>query len=546
MEGFDKETKSVGALEQLRDRIFELKKESLDPYFTEYLANLQERVIKEKHTVDLLYDELERKYKFYLERLEKQAKEAAEESAEALEAEAVTPDTPKEANVQASMQQGITIPERAVYTVDAPARAAVKNKKDSEFTIGIVAFSAVGVFFLLAAFVMLGEYFMNSVAKGIAMYTAPLIICIFSECLVRRRSEKFSLVLTILGVSGLNVATMVNVDSLLHMNLPVAGIVTVIITIFAMLYDKLRRRGAWGMNGISAGAYYGFAVTAFKLGVAESETVLAQLVVMSILLVLTRLLARDKAIYPLDAIVTTLYVIFLFSEVGTVYGYILLGVLLLSALFIRFWHLYYQCLITLATMIFVALLLESEIVLTLIVAIVWLFMLLFNHVGMIRGKSMGAYNCFALVLQTLCFLYLPLADFEMYKILYFILAFLGGGFIYFMFQEKYYLPEKGKGLVLSLFLSYMVLVTDFTYPIATSILLLIIGLVCIGCGFAFVDKKVRIYGLVQALCVCVKITLFDFAEGEPLQRMILFFAAGVVALMISGIYILLEKKYMKD
>ncbi len=542
MEGFEMEKKSGGALEQLRDRIYELKKESLDPCFTEYLADLQDRVIKEKHTVDLLYEELNRKYKFYLERMEKQAQTSGEERAEGESVPVISADT--ERTVQASEQTSAL--ERPVYNVDAPMQAAVTSKSDREFTVGIVAFSVVGVFFLLAAFVMLGEYFMNSIAKGIAMYVVPLLICFFSEALIRRRSEKLSLVMTILGILGIHVATMVNMDSMLNINLLVAGIITVVTTLLALGYDKLQRRKQWKMNGISAGAYYGFAVMCFNLGVLESGTILAELITMSILLLLTRLLVRSRAMYPLDSIITALGVFFLLSETGTVYGYAMLGVLLLSGLLIRFWHMYYQCLLTLATLLFVMLTLESEIVLTLIVAIVWLFMLLFNHVGFIRGKNIAAYNYFVVVLQAICYLYLPLADYEEYKILYFILAFLGGGFIYFMLQKKYRLPEKGKGLILSMFLSYMVLVSDFTYPVTTSILLLIIGLASIGCGFAFIDKKIRIYGLVLALMVCVKITLFDFAGGEPLQRMILFFAAGVVALLISGIYILLEKKYMKD
>ena len=538
MEGFDKENVGGGALEKLRDRIYELKQESLDPYFTEYLANLQERVIKEKHTVDLLYDELNLKYKFYLERMEKQAAASAQEAETEMGS---TSEVPVE---EAPVQE--PVPEKVVYTVDVPMQAAVKTKKDREFTFGIVAFSVAGIFFLLAALVMLGEYFMNSFAKGLCLYAAALAICIVSEAVVRRRSNKLSLVLSTLGILGIHASTYVNTYSMMNINQIVAVIIMVLTTVLALGYDKLRRKKDWKMNGISAATYYGFVALCFDFYVFNGETVLAELIALSVLLILTRLLARDKAMYPLDAVVTGLCASFLLSETGTVYGYVMLVVLLLSTLFVRFWHLYYQYLTTMVVVVFVIATLESEIVLTLIIAIVWLFMLLFNHVGFIRGRTIAAYNYFALIAQVVCYLYLPLADYEEYRILYFILAFLGGGFIYFMFQQKYYLPEKGKGLVLSMFLSYMVLVTDFTYPITTSILLLLIGLISIGCGFALVDKKIRIYGLVVALLVCVKITLFDFAGGEPVQRMILFFAAGIVALMISGIYILLEKKYMKD
>ncbi len=45
--------------------------------------------------------------------------------------------------------------------------------------------------------------------------------------------------------------------------------------------------------------------------------------------------------------------------------------------------------------------------------------------------------------------------------------------------------------------------------------------------------------------MCFKITLFDF-RVQSLQRIILFLAAGVVALGISGVYALMDKKYNRD
>ena len=534
MEGFEKESNGTGCLETLRDRIYELKGESQDHFFTEYLVNLQERVIAEKHTVDLLYDELERKYKFYLERMEK---------ANQPEETAVTEE--HEGHPQVSEPVSIPLPE-GVQSTYMHGQAAVKNKKDSEFTIGIVVFSIVGVFFLLASFAMLGEYFMNSFAKGMCLYAIALVVCIFSEAVVRRRSNKLSQVLTILGIAGVHVATYVNTFSMYNMNQIVAGVILVVMTILAIGYDKLIRKSEWVFNKVSAGAYYSFAIAAFIFYVSGGVNTWVQLAAMSILVLLTKLLAHNKALYPLDSVIAAIAAIFALAEGGTVYGYLMLGVLIISILLVRFWHMYYQCLITIITALFLAISIESEIVLTLIVAILWLFMLLFNHVRFLQGKNIGEYNYLVLVLQAICYLSLLIEDFTEYKILYFILAFLGGGFIYFMCQERYRLPEKARGLVLAIFLSYMVLVTDFTYPITASILLMLIGCISIGCGFAFADKKIRIYGLVLALFVCFKITLSDFAGGEELQRMILFFAAGVVALLISGIYIILEKKYIKD
>ena len=59
-------------------------------------------------------------------------------------------------------------------------------------------------------------------------------------------------------------------------------------------------------------------------------------------------------------------------------------------------------------------------------------------------------------------------------------------------------------------------------------------------------KSVRIYGLVLSLLVCGKIVLYDFMGAPTLQRTILLFSVGVMALVISGIYIILEKKNALD
>ena len=98
-------------------------------------------------------------------------------------------------------------------------------------------------------------------------------------------------------------------------------------------------------------------------------------------------------------------------------------------------------------------------------------------------------------------------------------------------------------MIIVAFLTYMVLIGRFTYDITSSIVLLLLGLGSIGSGFWLVDKKLRVYGLLLSMLVCFKITLFDFRGEDMLQKMLLFLAAGIVSLVISGIYIVLDKKY---
>jgi len=47
---------------------------------------------------------------------------------------------------------------------------------------------------------------------------------------------------------------------------------------------------------------------------------------------------------------------------------------------------------------------------------------------------------------------------------------------------------------------------------------------------------------VLSLCTCGKIALYDYWGAPILQKTILFFVVGVIALVIAGIYIILEKK----
>ena len=130
-------------------------------------------------------------------------------------------------------------------------------------------------------------------------------------------------------------------------------------------------------------------------------------------------------------------------------------------------------------------------------------------------------------------------------VIYVILTVLGLGIILFTFQPRFHMAVSWRGLAISGFLTYMVLVTRFDFRITSSILMMVVGLVSIVMGFQQEDKKLRVYGLILCLLTCFKITLYDF-RAQDLQRIILFLAAGVVALIIAGIYAFMEKKYSKS
>ena len=83
-------------------------------------------------------------------------------------------------------------------------------------------------------------------------------------------------------------------------------------------------------------------------------------------------------------------------------------------------------------------------------------------------------------------------------------------------------------------------------PVPASVyglVIMLIALVSVTAGFVKKDKPVRIYGLVLSLCTCGKIALYDYWGAAILQKTILFFVVGVIALVFAGIYSILEKKW---
>ena len=75
--------------------------------------------------------------------------------------------------------------------------------------------------------------------------------------------------------------------------------------------------------------------------------------------------------------------------------------------------------------------------------------------------------------------------------------------------------------------------------------LMVSALGCVGIGFKQSDKAARVSGLVVAIFVCIKLVLYDFARVQTIHKMIVFLVVGILALVISFLYILLEKNAEK-
>jgi membrane protein len=169
--------------------------------------------------------------------------------------------------------------------------------------------------------------------------------------------------------------------------------------------------------------------------------------------------------------------------------------------------------------------------------ILFVSILLFNNVNCMRDKGILVFNVFVLIGQVGALIGLADPVYRNSYITYLCMFVFVLAYLVLTLQEF-----KHRELILVIFLTYMALIVKTNIPVINSILIMLIALVSVTAGFVKKDKPVRIYGLVLSLCTCGKIALYDYWGAPILQKTILFFVVGVIALVIAGIYIILEKK----
>lgn len=277
---------------------------------------------------------------------------------------------------------------------------------------------------------------------------------------------------------------------------------------------------------------------------AENEWV--HIICLMVLLAIAKLLSLRSCpqVRIVDAVLTTVNCIALlcYADKAGLPMYVLLAGVVLSIPFISRWQTYFEVLLVFTLGFFSAVQLVPMLQLPVFVGLLFVGTLLFNNVKRFRGKHILVYNGLALAADVVCFLKLSSPAYRNAYLTYMAMLLLGIATIVLTFQKKYQMDFKGRNLILAIFVTYMALIVKTNLPVVNSILLMLIALVCVGIGFAVKEKAIRIYGLVLSLTVCGKIVLYDYVGAQTLQKTILFFVVGVIALIISGIYIILEKK----
>lgn len=333
------------------------------------------------------------------------------------------------------------------------------------------------------------------------------------------------------GVSDLHVA--------LYVHLLAEVLILAVCGVIFLLWDKADGR-KW------AQVYY-IAAVVLLMSLMSAYPLERILSVLSVLL-LGKILAGQKEMQVLDCIAvmwTGLMGLWL-SDYW--YCWLFAGALLLSAFRIMSMHIYHEIVITLS--ILAIWWSQCEFYLSrsfgfdngwlypVSAGILLLLFLLFNHLPKWKNEHQKAYNISNVVFMLGYYLGVWLCD---DYIISSVMMILGVATIIVVFRKRYEMAVPRKDLLIAGFLAYFSVTGHYESPVIVSVLLMAVALFCVGIGFKMQDKKERVCGLTVALFICIKLVLYDFREVEVLYRVIVFLVVGLIALIISYIYIQLEK-----
>lgn len=400
----------------------------------------------------------------------------------------------------------------------------------------------VNAFFTYCFLMKMWDYQVSSESLLVLFFTSVLVVQVLFVLLIKRSmSENRTVAIStfvvywICNFLNLCMATTI-LENACSYPMAVHGSLIAVALICAVLSAILwKSKHKWHL--------YIYVATYFLLPYGCCELISIE-VCLLIVLVLTKLLAFQnvKSLRVLDVCVTTLVALKVIFDYDHTWSYAYLGATIISILLIKYWQTYYEIILIGAVLLFTYNQLTFELQIPAIVGILLVALLLFNNVKRFRGKNIVVFNVVALVIQIICHLVLALPMYEQEYLTYLCTLVFGVATIMLTLQEHYHINVRSKNVFFAVYLTYMALIFDWEWPIINSIFMMLIALVCVGVGFADRQKEIRIYGLVLSLIICGKIALYDFHGIDTMQKIILFFSVGSIALVISGIYIILEKR----
>lgn len=326
--------------------------------------------------------------------------------------------------------------------------------------------------------------------------------------------------------------------------------------IFFVLWEKDRRR--WSQYYFLMGSLLYLPVlatvyeTAFPVGTAGQEILLAVRcgVVMAVFL-LTRFLSGVGELTALDGMTEVLAAICGLTGVGhqrIEYTWVV-GILLLLALGKAKRALLFHEIVLLLYFIagdFLPEALfpeEAGLGIPFKLGMILLLFLLVNHLPGLKRRRNLPYNIISVVLLFFCSTWIVAQDAYGGSILAMILGTAG---VLVMFRPRYGMEFPHRYFLAEGYFIVMIFLAHFRVPAITSAFLMLAALLGIGTGCWKKDSRYRIFGMVLALFACAKLLAFDLFQLEALTKVIIFFIVGIAALVISFLYLHLEKGEKKE
>lgn len=255
--------------------------------------------------------------------------------------------------------------------------------------------------------------------------------------------------------------------------------------------------------------------------------------------IFTKMLNHVKELTVLDGILTIITALQGLYMAKEWYIWIFALVMLLSVIRIKKMAVFHEIVITLFFIIGMLARFNGNWTLPGCAGVLLLLFLMFNHLPFLKDQKQVPYNIVNIIFAG--FFYLC-AWFCYDYIISSVTMLIGAAAIIISFRKRYGLAIPRKYLLLAGFLTFMILTAHYKTPVIVSILLMLVAVGCVGIGFGLKDKVYRIFGLIMAICVCMKLVIYDFRGLPSLSKVILFFAVGLIALCISFLYIYLEKR----
>ncbi|MBR4759215.1 MAG: DUF2339 domain-containing protein, partial [Lachnospiraceae bacterium] len=291
-----------------------------------------------------------------------------------------------------------------------------------------------------------------------------------------------------------------------------------------------------------------YILSIFVLGITIGKEHGAHMIAVACVLLCFKVLSAKEELAVAN-LIASLYAAWVFIsgvEDPSNMQYLILAVLVLSVFYLHTFKAAHEIIMMMTLQAYVVTAFdEARIIVPLGLLFLLACLVLFAFFESMRDKYFEGVKIFGLVVGGLWVLGSIAISAEKYSyIALTIVLLLGLALIFLLFGKIYAIGgekrQNIRNMVLAGYFTWMIIVYRIDKPVITSILLMVLAIVCVGAGFFVSQKPLRLYGLVLSLFVCAKLLFSDFADSSSGDKVILSFVVGILAIGISYLYMRLE------